>query len=84
MLTVILSITFKGHDLTGAGCMGLALAISALLVEIEGKVARFRGQMQGSSKPDRRRLQRQVQRHLPVEVELRCKFEDNNSGASKL
>jgi solute carrier family 35 (UDP-galactose transporter), member B1 len=38
MLTVLLSIGFKGHSLTGAGCVGLGLACLALLVEVQGKV----------------------------------------------
>lgn len=41
MLTVILSIGFKGHELNGAGFLGLGLAISALLVEVRGKVKRY-------------------------------------------
>lgn len=48
MLTVVLSISFKGHDLTGAGCLGLGLACTALLVEVEGKVAAYRERHQGS------------------------------------
>jgi solute carrier family 35 (UDP-galactose transporter), member B1 len=48
MLTVVLSLSFKGHDLTGSGCLGLVLAISALLVEVEGKVAQYRKSKQGS------------------------------------
>jgi UDP-galactose transporter B1 len=48
MVTVVLSISYKGHDLTGSGCLGLALALTALFVEIEGKMARFRKHKQGS------------------------------------
>lgn len=48
VLTVVLSISFKGHDITRLGFIGLLLAISALVVEVEGKVAKYRQQKQGS------------------------------------
>ena len=42
MLSVLLSICLKGHDLNAHGAVGLALACSALFVEVEGKVHEFR------------------------------------------
>jgi len=43
MLSVVLSIALKGHhDLNAHGAVGLALAGTALLVEVEGKVHHFR------------------------------------------
>jgi solute carrier family 35 (UDP-galactose transporter), member B1 len=42
VLTVVLSISFKGHDLTGTGCLGLGLAFTALMVEVEGQVTAYR------------------------------------------
>lgn len=46
VLTVVLSISFKGHDLTGEGCLGLGLACTALLLEVEGQVAAYRKRQQ--------------------------------------
>lgn len=37
--SVVWSITTKGHVLSEQGCMGLLLAVSALLLEIQGKVS---------------------------------------------
>jgi UDP-galactose transporter B1 len=42
MFTVLFSISFKGHVLSQVGCFGLVLAVSALLVEVEGKLSKFR------------------------------------------
>ena len=42
MLSVVLSIGFKGHEISMHGAVGLMLACSALLVEIEGKVHQYR------------------------------------------
>lgn len=38
LLSVVLSILFKGHVLTGQGWTGLVIALAGLLLEIEGKV----------------------------------------------
>jgi solute carrier family 35 (UDP-galactose transporter), member B1 len=36
MMSVMISIMFKGHALSSSGCLGLGLAVSALFMEIEG------------------------------------------------
>ena len=61
MLTVVLSISFKGHDLTGAGCFGLALAVTALIIEVEGKVTAYRVRQKGSVE-----VKPSQQQHLPL------------------
>lgn len=43
MLSVLISITFKGHDVNMQGAFGLALGCIALLVEVEGKISNFFG-----------------------------------------
>jgi len=49
MMSIVFSLTFKGHVLNSQGCVGLALACTALLVEMEGKVHQFRRQHTTSS-----------------------------------
>jgi UDP-galactose transporter B1 len=39
IMSVVWSITTKGHVLSEEGCMGLLLAVSALLLEIQGKLS---------------------------------------------
>jgi UDP-galactose transporter B1 len=47
IMSVVWSIATKGHELSEQGCMGLGLAVSALLLEIQGKVSlRHRKQYQ--------------------------------------
>jgi solute carrier family 35 (UDP-galactose transporter), member B1 len=48
MLTVMFSISFKGHHLSNWGCIGLGLAISALLLEVEVKYSKYRLLQQGA------------------------------------
>jgi UDP-galactose transporter B1 len=48
MLTVIFSIGFKGHDLSSWGYVGLCLAVSALLLEVEVKYAQYRLRQKGT------------------------------------
>jgi UDP-galactose transporter B1 len=40
IMSVIWSITTKGHVVSEQGCLGLFIAISALLMEVQGKVSR--------------------------------------------
>jgi solute carrier family 35 (UDP-galactose transporter), member B1 len=42
LFTVLLSIGLKGHILSSAGFVGLGLACTALLMEVEGKLSAFR------------------------------------------
>jgi solute carrier family 35 (UDP-galactose transporter), member B1 len=42
LFTVLLSIGLKGHILSSAGFLGLGLACTALLMEVEGKLSAFR------------------------------------------
>jgi solute carrier family 35 (UDP-galactose transporter), member B1 len=48
MLTVVFSICFKGHHLNVWGCFGLGLAVTALLLEVEGKYAKYRVRQHGT------------------------------------
>jgi solute carrier family 35 (UDP-galactose transporter), member B1 len=47
MLTVMFSIGFKGHDLSSWGYVGLGLAVSALLLEVEAKYAQYQLRQKG-------------------------------------
>jgi solute carrier family 35 (UDP-galactose transporter), member B1 len=47
MLTVMFSIGFKGHNLSNWGYIGLGIAVSALLLEVEAKYAQYRGRQKG-------------------------------------
>jgi solute carrier family 35 (UDP-galactose transporter), member B1 len=42
MMSVMISILFKGHNLSGGGCLGLGLAVSALFMEMEGAFSAYR------------------------------------------
>lgn len=42
MVSVMLSLQWKGHTLSGSGCLGLGLALSALCLEMEGKLASWK------------------------------------------
>ena len=48
MLTVVFSIGFKGHDLSSWGYVGLGLAVSALLLEVEAKYAQYHLRQKGT------------------------------------
>jgi UDP-galactose transporter B1 len=41
MLSVLWSVVSKGHELSGQGSVGLALAMSGLLLEVQGKITRM-------------------------------------------
>jgi UDP-galactose transporter B1 len=41
MLSVLWSVISKGHELSAQGSLGLALAMSGLLVEVQGKITRM-------------------------------------------
>jgi UDP-galactose transporter B1 len=51
MFTVLFSISFKGHVLSHIGCLGLVLAVSALVLEVEGKLSKFRNPKTSKSTP---------------------------------
>lgn len=55
ILSVVLSIGFKGHDISMHGAIGLMLACSALLVEIEGKVNQYRRSNSNASKENKKK-----------------------------
>jgi solute carrier family 35 (UDP-galactose transporter), member B1 len=48
MISVMFSISFKGHHLSGWGYAGLGLAVTALLLEVEGKYAMNRVRQHGT------------------------------------
>ena len=48
MLTVMFSIGFKGHHLSSWGYVGLGLAVSALLLEVETKYAQYQLRQKGT------------------------------------
>ena len=60
MMSIVFSLTFKGHVLNSQGCVGLALACTALLVEMEGKVHQFRRQHSRSAAAAQQQYQKQV------------------------
>lgn len=60
MMSIVFSLTFKGHVLNSQGCVGLALACTALLVEMEGKVHQFRRQHSTAAAAAQQQYQKQV------------------------
>ena len=48
MLTVAFSIGFKGHDLSSWGYIGLGLAVSALILEVETKYTEYQLRQKGT------------------------------------
>jgi len=49
MLSVVWSVVSKGHELSNQGTLGLALALSGLLVEMQGKLIRTKGSKESTS-----------------------------------